>query len=510
MSRSPDRRAFLATTGVTVASVMSPQLFAQPKDPAPTLGTRESVIGMDADHPTIASYRTAVEAMQKLPATDPTSWQFQANMHGLPDGEGANKGWRWCMHGNWWFLPWHRGYIYFFEKIIRKKSGNDAFRLPYWPWEKDSSAVLPAPFRDAKYHDKDNPLYDKLRVTAANNGDPLRPDPRGGSGSFAIDWERARTIRQFTSRFAELAFGGIRKPKTMMPTKPASTRQHGGMESRAHDLIHDSVGGVGDMGDPDTAARDPIFWLHHANVDRLWNRWLDTRGHELPDPMADKDWYDQQFPFYDENGNQVMVSVSKILELAGKEARYDDDHVQFAAAPPPAVREKAVEPTVISVGAIQPRLELGTKPLTKTLGITEEAKPKLMTALAEPRTGNEAPVMLLRVEGIKPPKDAALRFDVFLTKKGEKPSKANYVGPISFFGRRGSHGHDDEEGFTQGFDVTDMVHKLRTANKGTLPELDVSVVPHSTKGISDADLEKQNVVVPISDITLKLVTVEKK
>lgn len=510
MSEPQDRRTFLATAGVTVASVVTGRLGAQPKDPpAITRGTRESVMGMGADHPTIVSYRTAVEEMKKLPATDPTSWQFQANMHGLPDGEGDDPGWRWCMHGNWWFLPWHRGYIYYFEKIVRKKSGNDAFRLPYWPWEKDNSAVLPAPFRDAKYQDKDNPLYDELRVAAANNGDPLRPDPQGGSGSFAIDWEQARAISRFTYRFAELAFGGIRKPKTALPAKPVSTRQHGGMESRAHDLIHDSVGGVGDMGDPDTAARDPIFWLHHANVDRLWNRWLDARGHELPDPSADKDWYDQEFPFYDENGNRVTVSVSKILELASNEARYDDDHVLFAAPAPPA-REKAVEPTVVSVGAIQPRLQLGTKPLTKTLGLTEDARPKLTSALAQPRASAEDPVVLLRVEGIKPPKDAALRFDVFLTKKGEKPSKATYVGPISFFGRKGGHGHDDEEGFTQGFDVTDLVHKLRTANKGTLPELDVSVVPHSPKGFSDADLEKLNIAVPISDITLKLVTVEKK
>src|SRR5207253_576150 len=129
----------------------------------------------------------------------------------------------------------------------------------------------------------------------------------------------------FTSHFAELAYGGIRKPNTMMPTKPSTTRQHGGMESKAHDLIHDAVGGdTGNMGNPDTAALDPIFWLHHANVDRLWNRWLDIRDHSLPDQMADKDWYEQVFPFFDENGNQVTLSVNMILELASKEVRYDD------------------------------------------------------------------------------------------------------------------------------------------------------------------------------------------
>jgi tyrosinase len=513
MSESHNRRTFLATAGITVASVVTRHMFAQPKNspptPPPNIGTRESVAGMSADHPTLVSYRTAVEVMKGLPVTNPLSWQFHANMHGAKDEDGDNKWWRWCMHGNWWFLPWHRGYIYFFEKIVRMMSGNGAFRLPYWPWEKDGQSVLPAPFRDAMYQGNDNPLFDNTRVAAANDGDPLRPNPQeGSSGSFTIDWESARAISQFTSSFAELAYGGIRKPKS---SKPVTTRQHGGMESKAHDLIHDAVGGdAGNMGDPETAARDPIFWLHHANVDRLWNRWLDIRGHDLPNETSDRDWYDQAFPFYDEKGNQVTVTVSKILELASKEARYDDDRMILAADARLATREKALEPTVVNVGAIQPKLELSTKPLIKTLVLAEDTKPRLMTALAAPRAGSEGPVILLRIEGIKPPKDVSLRFDVFLMKKGEKPSKNSYVGPISFFGRRGGHGHEDEEGFTQGFDVTERIHKLRTANRGTLPELDVSVVPHSTKGLSDEELVKKNISIPISNITLKLVTVNKK
>ena len=46
--------------------------------------------------------------------------------------------------------------------------------------------------------------------------------------------------------------------------------------------------------------------------------------------------------------------------------------------------------------------------------------------------------------------------------------------------------------------------------KGVLPELEVSVVPHSTAGLSDEDLAKKNISIPISNITLKLVTVDKK
>ena len=43
-----------------------------------------------------------------------------------------------------------------------------------------------------------------------------------------------------------------------------------------HNVVHSALGGL--MGDPDTAAQDPIFWLHHANVDRLWNHWIQQGG----------------------------------------------------------------------------------------------------------------------------------------------------------------------------------------------------------------------------------------
>jgi tyrosinase len=483
----------------------------KPKDvpPTPKQGIRENIAGMEVDHPVLTSYRKAIEAMKKLPATNPLSWQFQANMHDALKKDGNNKGWRWCMHGNWWFLPWHRGYLYFFEKIVRKMSEDDGFRLPYWAWEKVGQSVLPAPFRDAKYQCRDNALFDATRVDAANSGQPLRP--RSASGSFSIDWEAVLSTERFTTSFPELSYGGLRAAKTKIPERPAS-KDHGVMESRAHDLLHDALGDdTGNMGDPKTAARDPIFWLHHANVDRLWNRWLDVRTHLLPDPTADKDWYDQEFPFYDEAGKEVVVTVSQILELASKESRYDEERRLIAAAVP-AAREKDMEPKIVSVGAIQPMLKLGTKPFTKPLKLAEDAKSRLMAALANPPADVGPAAVLLRVEGIKPPKDVRLTFEVFLMKKGDKPSEKSYVGPISFFGRRGDvdHGHDEKEGFTQGFDVTGVVQRLRSANKGKLPELEVSVVPHSTAGLSDDELAKKKLDIPISNITLKLVAVEKK
>src|SRR5882757_6072075 len=40
-----------------------------------------------------------------------------------------------------------------------------------------------------------------------------------------------------------------------------------------HNSIHNSVGGFGHMQFPEVAGFDPVFWLHHANVDRLFPMW---------------------------------------------------------------------------------------------------------------------------------------------------------------------------------------------------------------------------------------------
>src|SRR5260370_25133060 len=242
-------------------------------------------------------------------------------------------GWDGGQPSNWWFLAWHRGYLYFFEKIVRKMSGDDSFRLPYWPWEQEGQNVLPAVFRDASYLGQPNALFDETRPLT-NKGGLLVPQDR--AASFGADWAIALTTEYFSRpHVPEQSFGGFRFPKTMLPDKPDSS-DFGVMESHAHNMVHVAMGSCSNMYDPSTAARDPIFWLHHANVDRLWNRWLDTSGHGNPDPTADKDWFDQQFPFYDETGMKVVVSVTEILKLAAAASKYDADRRLFAAKPPSA------------------------------------------------------------------------------------------------------------------------------------------------------------------------------
>src|SRR5262249_52822443 len=96
-------------------------------------------------------YADGVKAMQARPATDPTSWTYQAAMHGTY-ATPAKPLWNTCQHGTYFFLSWHRMYLYFFERMVRAAS-DPKFNLPYWDYDNPTSATdpklqLPAPFRD--------------------------------------------------------------------------------------------------------------------------------------------------------------------------------------------------------------------------------------------------------------------------------------------------------------------------------------------------------------------------
>jgi hypothetical protein len=80
-----------------------------------------SLYNSNPNHPTIQAYGQAVSVMKGRPASDPTSWLYQANIHGTNTPVGswpAGAPWSTCDHG-FHFLSWHRMYLFFFERIVR-------------------------------------------------------------------------------------------------------------------------------------------------------------------------------------------------------------------------------------------------------------------------------------------------------------------------------------------------------------------------------------------------------
>lgn len=92
-------------------------------------------------HPIIEWYARAVAAMQSRDRNDPTSWRYLATIH---DTE--------CQHYSWFFLPWHRIYLHYFERVIRQTiadlGGPSDWALPYWNYsDPDGSNVRKLPPR---------------------------------------------------------------------------------------------------------------------------------------------------------------------------------------------------------------------------------------------------------------------------------------------------------------------------------------------------------------------------
>lgn len=76
--------------------------------------------------------------------------KYWAGVHGLPLPA-------YCQHGSELFLPWHRAYLYFFEKALQDRV--PGVTLPWWDWSKDHGEGLPAAYSKARGADgKANPL----------------------------------------------------------------------------------------------------------------------------------------------------------------------------------------------------------------------------------------------------------------------------------------------------------------------------------------------------------------
>ncbi len=241
--------------------------------------TRKNIYCLSASSPDVVAYCTAVAVMKARPATDPTSWEAQRAIHftiGAPPTAIYNQ----CQHGTAFFLSWHRMYLYWFERIVRAASGNTSFALPYWGYSPTGARNLPAPFRVPAANT--NPLYDGTRNFASNNGDPMPAslvDP-----GFAL---------------LELAFYDFQSE----------------LEYTPHSTVH-TPGVGGDMQAVPTAALDPIFYLHHAQIDRLWGVWL-AQGGGRANP-TDSPWLTTVFQFYNESGAVVNMTGAQIINTANQ------------------------------------------------------------------------------------------------------------------------------------------------------------------------------------------------
>ena len=166
------------------------------------------------------------------------------------------------------FLPWHRAYLIVFERELR--GVNPTLSIPYWDWNADGGRLEGFP-------DPADPLFPEESRWRRNPG--ARPgEPR-----------RGRRVPWFTNE------DNIQWAIQMLDTYYDFTRW---LEGRPHNRGHGWIGG--DMALVMTAPRDPAFWFHHAQVDRLWAQWQEEHRNQRANLFGEDallhPWYDAGNP----------------------------------------------------------------------------------------------------------------------------------------------------------------------------------------------------------------------
>jgi len=224
--------------------------------PPRLLRVRENINTFAANPTKLAALQNGVTVMKSrstINQDDPTGWYYWASSHGTdnPVPPALVSIYNQCRHGSPHFFSWHRAFLYYFEQTLRAASGDASLNLPYWNWY--ASASIPAAF-----------------TTPANSTNPL--------------WNS-----RFSDTTAGLSQGPFSDGNLLAPPYPGFSSD---LEGNPHASVHSEIGG--DMGFIDRSARDPIFWLHHCNIDRLWNVWV-NEGHSNPAPGDP--WSSENFLF---------------------------------------------------------------------------------------------------------------------------------------------------------------------------------------------------------------------
>jgi hypothetical protein len=339
-------------------------------------------------------------------------------------------------------------YLFAFERIVRAavraNGGSEDWALPYWDYGRPGTAkALPWVFRTPTLPDGTaNPLRIQNRNPRRNQGDPL-PD-RATSSTAALN------ETTFTRPSGTLGFGG---PQTGWTTFGSG---FGALEQQPHNVVHVQVGGW--MGDPDTAAQDPIFWLHHANIDRLWELW--NRIGRRNTSVAS--WSNQKFDLFDVTGVKTTMACRDVVDIEGQlgytyeglPPRAEAAMVPEAEGPMP----RHVPPEV--VGATDQPLRLGSHEVATAFPIEDSRRRMVGTEAAAPRR------VYLTVENVTGDAAPSTSYEVVLDMPGPEEAGEDMVaGVVASFGvaqasseERGDAPHGQR--FT--FDVTDIVDRLRT------------------------------------------------
>lgn len=382
----------------------------------------------DLNKDEVAKFKAAVQAMKDLDPEDPWHYDQQAKVHcAYCNGAYKQVGFEVPLqvHFSWLFLPWHRWYLYFFERILGKLIQDESFALPFWNYDTPEGMYMPSIYVDptsSLYNPRRNLKHLELLMNFNYSYD-----------SEALPGPEKEVIQSNLVELRTIFDSGIPTPELFMGD-PVSAGEltasdaddSAGALERFHNIVHMWVGRHKDekidpyidMGDFSTAAKDMLFYAHHSNVDRLWEIYRTRRGKKLE--FKSNDWLNAEFIFFDENRQVVKVNVTDSLSTLDLGYTYKDT-VPTPWLEPTRPKRPAAKPRSGSFSMV-PVTEFGTEPraLVDAPIRALVSRPKTGRSLDEKEDENE----ILFVDGIEVVEEGAVRFDVFIATPF-----GNFAGP---------------------------------------------------------------------------------
>jgi hypothetical protein len=400
-----------------------------------TAAVRQDIVEFAKNAARLAKFEAAVKEMQdrsRMDGSDPKGWLINAKAHADFCSIAATSPKQ--IHFCYWFLSWHRAYIHVTELKLRQISGDATFSYPYWNWSSDRH--IPAAYVKAG-----SALSNAIRDTptrAVEDGevDYVPTDPvlkKLGVAALGVASFEAKTGAQISR-----TFGGIARPNS------ANAYGNNRLEGTPHGPIHNYVGG--DMGDFETAGRDPIFFAHHGNLDRLWEIWRQDSKRKKTEPTTSA-FLNHKFVFTWLDGTAMQVSVQDTLDT--KKLGYTYDHLDVFRPNAPA--------PLLAQAAEAPLPPVASQKLT--LPLTAEAAP-----------GNERKI--LEITDVQKP-DMPITVGVYL-KASNAPADQLGTNVGSFAAVRAG-GVIEWPSQTLSFDITEVATRLAGQ------ELTVQLIPYRIK-----------------------------
>jgi tyrosinase len=469
-------------------------------------GVRQDVATLGAGwNKVLLNYALAMRELDKLPITDRNSWRFLGAMHGFHPQRWVSAGvltaqdavpneisdrngpyGNQCQHGSWYFLPWHRGYLAAFEAIVAAKvkalTGDD-WALPYWNYldatNPNARRIPDAFLADGLPDGSPNPLKKYPRRPGITE---LPPSAQGfsleamdendflvgGDGSIGLGGGITGDFLQFSGMAGDLEFN-------------------------PHNTVHRMISGF--MGDPLFAGLEPLFWLHHCNVDRLWEAWMNTPGKTM---VRDPRWLDgpadRTFVMPAVGGGAGLTFTARDTLKGGTlHPKYADltkgtgvtpgvvAVARMGMGPPDDQKVELIgaNASSLSVGAAAAETRVDLEPARAAAGVA---------AMGATESGEEVVRLYLALDSVRGSAPSPLLHVYVNLPDGGDPAghPELLAGSLSLFGLNvasdpdGGHGGN---GLGYKLDITELAQRLEAAGDFDPDNLRVTLVPG--EGISD-------------------------